>query len=200
MNECGTRKRERFREWCEGARGWRDGRSFRSSGGGLKDCRDVISWLLFSDTGGRTSSSRSCTSLIMGRRSGTGSTHRIAICNRFTISPSTVLYRSSSASNTSVVQSSRIMDCTHRGRSMPSSFNADCVGAFPVKSSSSSCNKSKTHRQHPKTLTHKLQTLAANPSLHFHCRLSQNVIPTTPKLYTSDFWVALRSSVTSGAR
>ena len=110
------------------------------------------------------------------------------------------IHESSCTSNTSVVQSSRIMDYTHRGKSMPSSFNADCVGAFPVKSSSSSCDKSKTHCQHPKTLTPKLQTLAANPSLHFHCRLSQNVIPTTPKLYTSDLWVAFRSSMTSSAQ
>ena len=118
------------------------------SSGGLTDCGAVISWLLSMEMG-RTSSSKSCTSLIVGRRSGTGSTHRIAICNKFTISPSTVLYRNNSASNTSVVQSSRMMDCTQRGRSMPSSLSAACVGAFPVRSSSTSCNtKQHRHNQH----------------------------------------------------
>uniref|UniRef100_A0A0A9E1J4 Uncharacterized protein n=1 Tax=Arundo donax TaxID=35708 RepID=A0A0A9E1J4_ARUDO len=58
-----------------------------------------------------------------------------------TISSSTFWYLRSSWSNTSAVHSSRTTDCTHRGRSRPSSLTTACVGALPVSSSSISTPK-----------------------------------------------------------
>jgi len=77
------------------------------------------------------------TSSMLGLWSGTSETHVIAICNNRTISSSMLWYLMSSASNTSAVHSSRTTDCTHRGRSIPSSLSEAWFGALPVESSNS---------------------------------------------------------------
>lgn len=81
------------------------------------------------------------TSVIEGRLSGYCWVQSTASCNRRTISSSTFWYRRSSRSNTSAVHSSRTTDWTHLGRSTPSSFVTEWVGALPVSNSNSKTPK-----------------------------------------------------------